>query len=582
MSLKDRLAELLFGAKQQEETETEAAPAQEEPAAAETPEFLTPSGPSPTLLELPQEHAIHQLYNLRRKESGYLPAPRLCLDEDGALSEEIARRELSRLRTVVTSQCSARLKQLNRKGRPQGKADKKKEAMADEPPPVVLDALPCFFLSADKLWAWVFVLPPAGGGAELSRDLLDQALAKQGISYGLDAKLADRLSHEEARYFHLHLIAQGKPAFDGSNGNIVDYFPRSVDRVLQVDEYDRVDYTALNLIHNVKEGEAICRLIKHTEGEPGRTVLNEEIPAKSGKPVPLPKGRNTEISEDGILLLATISGDVEFTGHSFQVKPVLDIQGNVDFSTGNINFLGDVNIRGDVLSGFTVRAMGNVQVAGVVEAGSSVEAGGDLIVVKGILGDGSAIIRSHRSLFSKYIENSTIYVRENLQTDCVINSQIYSDGEVVVRSGRGTIIGGRIWAAKKITAIAVGARSECRTSVALGGLPCTNFEREIVQREMEDLEMELEKLECQPDSTGRSSLLEKARAKLTVAELKLKQLDNELAELKVAAEEKNDGRLECGIAYPGTEITFGDETYRVRQESRQCVAVMVHGEIVLM
>ena len=67
----------------------------------------------------------------------------------------------------------------------------------------------------------------------------------------------------------------------------------------------RVDYTALNLIHNVKQGQEICRLIKPTEGEPGRTVLDTEIPAKSGKSVPLPKGRNTEISEDGTLLVAS-------------------------------------------------------------------------------------------------------------------------------------------------------------------------------------------------------------------------------------------------------------------------------------
>ena len=66
---------------------------------------------------------------------------------------------------------------------------------------------------------------------------------------------------------------------------------------------------------------------------------------------------------------------------------MLDIPGNVDFSTGSINFLGDINIKGDVLSGFTVRAMGNIHVDGVIEAGSAVEAGGDLVVVKGILGD---------------------------------------------------------------------------------------------------------------------------------------------------------------------------------------------------
>ena len=312
--------------------------------------------------------------------------------------------------------------------------------------------------------------------------------------------------------------------------------------MLEVDEYDQVDYTALNLIHNVKEGQEICRLIRPTEGEPGRTVLDQEIPAKSGKSVALPKGRNTEISEDGDALVALADGHVEFTGRSFQVKPVLDIPGNVDFSTGNIKFLGDVNIKGDVLTGFTVRAMGSIWVGGVIEAGSTVEAGGDLTVVKGILGDGTTTVRAHRCIFSKYIENATIYVRENLQTDAIINGSIYCDGEVIVRSGRGLHHGRPgSWAAKLINVTSIGSQSECRTSVALGGLPCTNFEYELVQRELRLLEMELEKLECQLDSTGKSSLLDKTRMKLSLAELKLKQLESELADLRVEAEEQNTG-----------------------------------------
>lgn len=578
MAFKDKLAAFLFGSKPGEETAEENLEGQmfvtESDAEPPPPVVLDPA-----TLELPSDHPIHQLYRLRRKDVGYLPPLRICLDTDGVLPEDLVKREKDRLKTSLTGVCAARMKQIRGKSSRRKDAKKKEEFPEDEP--LVLDAFPHFFVSTDKLYAWVIVLPPVGGGEELSRDLFYEAMLSQGITFGVDTRLADHLFLDDAKYFNLYLIAKGKPAFDGTNGNIVDYFPRVITRVLEVDEFDRVDYTSLNLIRNVKEGEEICRLIKPTEGEPGCTVFGQEIPAKSGKPVPLPKGRNTEISEDGLLLLASISGDVEFTGRSFQVKPVLEIPGNVDFSTGNINFLGDVNIRGDVLSGFTVRAMGSIQVAGVVEAGSTVEAGGDLIVVKGILGDGSSIIRSHRSLFSKYIENSTIYVRENLQTDCIINSHIYSDGEVVVRSGRGTIIGGRIWAAKKITATAVGARSECRTAVALGGLPCTNFEREIVQQELKELEMEMEKLECQLDSSSKSSLLDKARTKLTVAELKLKQLESELSDLKIETDEKNKGRLECGIAYPGTEISFGDETLRVRQESRQCVATLVHGEIVL-
>ncbi len=577
MSLKDKLTSLLFRSKPEAAAEEER---EEQGYVMEA--FSEPSvipGLDPSILELSADHPIRQLYTMRRKDVGYLPVIRICLDNDGSLPEDMVQREKERLKTLLTSVGTARLKQIRGKNKP--KKDPKKKDAAEDDGPLSLDAMPCFFISSNKLYAWVIVLPPVNGGAELSQDMLYKAMADQRIMYGVDLRLADHLASDEARYFNLYLIAKGKPAFDGTNGNIVDAFPRVLPRVLEVDEFDRVDYTALNLIRNVKEGEEICRLIKPTEGEPGCTVLGQEIPARSGKSVPLPKGRNTEISEDGTLLLASISGDVEFTGHSFQVKPVLDIPGNVDFSTGSINFLGDVNIRGDVLSGFTVRAMGTIQVAGVVEAGSTVEAGGDLIVVKGILGDGTTVIRSHRSIFSKYIENSTIYVRENLQTDCIINSYIYSDGEVLVRSGRGTIIGGRIWAAKKISASAVGARSECRTAVALGGLPCTNFERELVQRELKVLEMELEKLECQLDSTSKSSLLDKTRSKLMVAELKLKQLESELADLKIEADEKNKGRLECGVAYPGTEISFGDETFRVRQESRQCVATLLHGEIVL-
>lgn len=580
MSLKDKIASILFGPKS-EEAPLEEPIVQQEPLEQAAVEEQSFASADPALLKLPGEHALYQLYNIRRKEAGYLPAPRLCLDEDGALPEDVVRREKNRLQAGLKNVCSFRLKS-TKSGGNKRKKDKEKEDETEDDKPRGLDAFPWFFVSSDKLYAWVLVFPPTEQGQELTRETLCQAMEEQGIIYGVDARLTDRLSHDENRYFNLFLVARGKPAFDGKNGNIVDYVPRVIERVLEVDEYDQVDYAALNLIHNVKEGQEICRLIRPTEGEPGRTVLDQEIPAKSGKSVPLPKGRNTEISEDGDALVASMSGHVEFTGRSFQVKPVLDIPGDVDFSTGNIKFLGDINIKGDVLSGFTVRAMGNVWVGGVIEAGSTVEAGGDLTVVKGILGDGTTTVRAHRCIFSKYIENSTIYVQENLQTDAIINGNIYCDGEVLVRSGRGSIMGGRVWAAKKVSATAVGSKSECRTSISLGGLPCTNFEREQVQRELKELEMEMEKLECQLDSPAKASLLSKARVKLNTAELRLQQLEDDLQDIKAELKDREEGRLECGVAYAGTEISFGEETLRLRHEERQCVAKMVCGEIIVM
>ena len=306
MSIKDKLAALLRGQPSEKPPDKESAgtPA---PEPEQAPESSGPGVLNQSLLELSAEHQIYRLYNQRRQEAGYLPAPRLCLDEDGVLPPEMVHRELGRLRTVLTKACSARLKEA--KGR-SGGSRRKKPAKGEEPEEAeatetaeneapVLDALPLFFLSSDKLYAWVVVLPPIGGGKELSRDMLYEALITNEIGFGVDTRLADRIAHDERRYFNLYLIAKGKPAFDGKNGNIVDNFPRVIERVLEVDEFDQVDYTALNLIYNVEKGQEICHLIKPTEGEPGRTVLDQEIPAKSGKNVPLPQGRNTEISEDG-------------------------------------------------------------------------------------------------------------------------------------------------------------------------------------------------------------------------------------------------------------------------------------------
>lgn len=583
MSIREKVTSFLFGSKSEavEEAKEEILEPVVEEAAEAQPEFML----NQALLELPADHPINRLYNQRRQESGYLPTPRVCLDEDQVLPPELIQREKDRLQTFLRNACNARLKEISAK--PGGGSKKRRKDADDDAPPASeapppLDALPSIFLSADRLYAWIIVFPPVREGRDVSRELLLRTLKEQGITFGVDMRVVNRLSHDKRRYFNLFLLAKGKPAFDGKNGNIVDNFPRVIERVLEADEFDQVDYTALNLIHNVEQGQEICRLIKPTEGEPGRTVLDQELPAKSGRAVPLPKGRNTEVSEDGTQLLAAIPGHVEFTGRSFQVNPVLDIQGDVDFSTGSLNFLGDINIKGDVRSGFTVRASGNIHVGGVVEAGSTVEAGGDLVVVKGILGDGITTVRSLKSVFSKYIENASVCARENIQTDCIVGSGIYCGGEVLVRSGRGAIMGGRIWAAHKISAKTVGSPSECKSSIVLGGKPCMIFEQEAARREVNALEMEMEMLECQPDSPVKSSLIGKVKLRLTTAEMKLQQAKKGLEAEKEAKDGDDSGRLECETAYPGTKVTFGDDTLRLHKPSHHCVIKQVCGEIVIM
>ena len=69
--------------------------------------------------------------------------------------------------------------------------------------------------------------------------------------------------------------------------------------------------------------------------------------------------------------------------------------------------------------------------------------------------------------------------------------------------------------------------------------------------------------------------------KLSAAELKVEQLDEDLLGSDEPGK-KNEGRLECSTAHPGTEISFGEETLRLRQENQQCIVKMVNGEIIVM
>lgn len=541
-------------------------------------------------LLLPLEHPLTQLWNLYAKEREHQPLPSLVLTEvpdpeypepskeqDLLLSAEAMKQELPRLERFVTNAVTKRLTKLN--------------TPEDEPLPV-LNAEAMVFMPGNRMTAWLLAFPPVGEGAELNTDILTSALTAAQVTYGIDEALLESLPQSPDRYFHLYLVARGQMPVHGKDGYVMDLVSRNPVKTLVEDDSGRVDYAALDLFQNAKKGDIICRIFPPTECRDGMTVLGQTLSARSGRKAIVPKGRNTELSEAEDALIASCEGHVEFNGRSFQIKPVLEISGNVDFSTGNIKSLGDVHIHGDVCSGFTVRAAGSITVDGVVEA-CTIEAGGDLIVRKGVQGNNRAIIRAHRNIFAKYLESSSVYTRENLQTECIINCDVCSDNIVKVRSGRGTILGGQIHAANEISANIVGARSECLTVVVLGGRPCEEFEREVLAKEIDDLAQEMEKVERQPESPAKLRQLSKLRVQLASDKLKLRQLNKEL-DRKDSPEEKSlenpyaeydekfsNGQLICDIVYPGTEITINKTSLRVTNETRRCRASLKGGIISL-
>ncbi len=540
-------------------------------------DFATTSTASSVSLELSHEHPLYRLYDIRTDKSRNTPPPELVMKGCDDLTEDQLRKELMRFRIEMTKAADFRLKDVLPKITEGESEEEESETPHLEPS---MDAFPFIYVSSDRMYAWVLVFPPTGWGKELTKELIFEALEKKKVSYGLVQETFDSLPDDYNRYFHLFLIAKGSKPANGDNGYLVDYFLRHVERLPEMDEFGNVNYMSLGAEQNVKKGDLICEAIPPTEGIAGRTVLNQELRCKNGKSVSIPKGKNTEVSEDGNKLIASIDGRVEFSGRYFSVKPLLEIPGNVDYSTGNINFIGDVLIHGDVCSGFSVKAMGDIKVDGVIES-CEIEAGGDLIVVKGIVGNMETIVRSQHNIYSKYLVNSIVHARQNVHTDSIRYSNVYSDGEVQVCSGRGLIVGGQIRAAQGIEAKIVGSVYESPTSVFLGGQPYANFEKQLLSRNIKEMKDEMEKLERQPDSPYKSKQMSKLRLELSVSGMKLNKFDRDKERMEEEGEELKNCRLRCGTAHPRVSITIEDETVILDRTYNSCNARLVEGEIFL-
>ena len=162
---------------------------------------------------------------------------------------------------------------------------------------------------------------------------------------------------------------------------------------LPIYEMGNVDYRAQNYVQIIHTGDVLCEAIAPAPGEDGFDVLGTVIPAKEGKEAKLLLGQNTVLSEDKTKIVASMEGHLRFQEGKFHVKPTFHVPGDVDFNVGNIDFLGDVHVKGDVREGFVIKATGTVTVEGLVE-GAVIEADGDVIISNGILGDDKAVIKA--------------------------------------------------------------------------------------------------------------------------------------------------------------------------------------------
>lgn len=432
-------------------------------------------------------------------------------------------------------------------------------------------------LRDDDMKAYAYLEAPDPGGRALTLEDLKATLRAESVVFGvLEEALARIAANPE--YGAEILVAEGRPVVDGEDGWVDYQFELERHIHLKHDETsDRVDFKELNLIENVVEGQLLAVKKLPQPGVAGITVKNEYVAPRPGREVHLLVGKNVTLSPDGTEAHAAANGMPVLLANKVTVSQVYVVKGSVGPATGNINFLGTVQITDSVEDGFSVKATDGIAVGKTVGK-AELESGGDITVRGGII-EGKCV--ANGTIRAKFVQESTIEAKGDvLVAEAILHSQVQCGGRVIVGLGgrKGTIAGGQIRAWKLVACRVLGSPMSTKTTVDVGINPKLLSRMEELQvailkdrTNFENLKKGMVALEALRERLGQlPPEKEKIRDTLVLAQnslrTKLQEMAGELKELQTQAAVKVHGKVSVSEdAHPGTKITIGTSVFYVNK-----------------
>ncbi len=330
--------------------------------------------------------------------------------------------------------------------------------------------LPPVYISEDKMKA-VFML--YAGRQELipGPETVQAVAASAGIANLIvTPELKKILSEQTVDSHKIHpvLIAQGKKPQDGMT-EYYDFIAQDETSVGTLHSDGKIDYRERQSFIPVQAGQAV--LVRHPEIKAidGCDVQGNVVPARHNTHPSIKPGTGVrQSSSDTCVYESTLGGVIQIKDDTLSIDPLLNINGDVSYETGHIDFDGSVNIKGAVLSGFRVKASGDIIVDNDVEDATLI-ASGAVTVKMGITGSGKSHIIAGSDVYAEFIMNSRLETMGKLTVnESIINSQVVSNDSVTVVAKRGQIIGGHTTALNEIEVKISGSHKESETILEVG------------------------------------------------------------------------------------------------------------------
>lgn len=439
-------------------------------------------------------------------------------------------------------------------------------------------------VSRDKMEAFVSAKDPKSGVSPANFDVnaLMAEVRKSGVSFGV-------LGTPKPRGDGSYIVARGVNVVPGQNAKIKAYVKPCVVRVPKVKDSSKnsVDFRELGSIVNVPKDKLLLEKIPLTVGTPGKTVTGDVLNPKPGKDISIRVGQGVTLSEDGMKAKSLVEGKYMLVDGKAAVLTEHLISGDVDMSTGNVSFVGErLLINGCVAPGFKVKAKKDVYVSMGVQNSAEIIAGGNLEIKGGVVGE-SVLIQCWGSVTIDFVENvGRIEVKNTLRIkDSIIQANVRAGQDVVVTSGKGSLIGGKYIVGGSVYAKEVGSEAEVNTDIEVGINPELMERKQRLEKEkliwpekMNELLKTTSAIKKQEKDDGglapdKVELLKKLNGMLPEVMDKVNQLTIKEEALEAEIDQTtNECVYAYGAVFPGTRVTIGSMS-RTLTSKEDCVVV---------
>lgn len=432
-------------------------------------------------------------------------------------------------------------------------------------------------LSPDRMLAVGRFYPPSLNGKLMEKDDIFKSLAQNGIKFGI--------VHENIDYFLKYriyceniVLAKGKKPEEGKDAVITYHF--NTDRTVKPkkNEDGSVDFHKLNLISATKKGDILATLEPSVQGKPGTDVSGAVITPRKVVNKVLKHGKDIYLSEDSLTMYSKVDGHAELTDDRVFVSNTYEVLADVDISTGDIDYQGNVTVKGNVMSGFTVCAKGDIIINGVVE-GANLFAGGHIILKLGMQGMNKGKMEAKGNIISKFIENAQVKAGGYISTEAILHSKVSAQGEISVGGKKGLISGGVIRSASSIVMKTAGSGLGTNTVLEVGIDPELLEEYRTLEKDIIHMNSDKDKIMPILETyKKRLSAGEKLPAdKLEYIRILTEKCIELNAKMKEATERydqiwtfmngNESGSIKVqNVVYPGVKIVISNIVYYVRNE----------------